>query len=373
MDKIKVLHILNGADRGGIQSVIYNYYKNIDRERFQFDFVIPKGKTGPIIPDFEELGSAFYELPHKGSQPIAYIKELRRLIKRNRYDIVHGHQHSSSYFPLFVAMTCGVKCRVAQCHSYMVYESVVTKIKRYIGIVLNDISSNLRFACTEEAASHLFGKKLRHLFPVTILPNGVEPELFPFSEQARQVARKELGIENNALVYGIVGRMTPEKNHRFLLDVLPEVLKNRKDAKLLLVGDGPLRKELCEYANKKGIADHAIFAGKRPDLVNMLCAMDVFTLPSIYEGSPVSAVEVAANGLPVILSSSITKDLKFLSNVAYVDIDKNSYNKWAETIIEMSERGREHNAVTIINNNGFNIRTISKSLEINYLKKVLGK
>jgi glycosyltransferase involved in cell wall biosynthesis len=158
-----------------------------------------------------------------------------------------------------------------------------------------------------------------------------------------------------------------------LLDVLPQVLKSRKDAKLLLVGDGPLRKDLCEYADKKGIADNAIFAGKRPDLVNMLCAMDVFTLPSIYEGSPVSAVEAAANGLPVVLSSSITKDLKFLRNVAYVDIDKNSCNKWAETIIELSEKEREQDAVTIINNNGFNIRAISKLLEKKYLEKVSGK
>ena len=342
--------------------MIYSYYRNIDRNLFQFDFVIPKGRSGPIIPDFEKLGSTFYELPHKGSQPIAYIKELRNLIKRNNYDIVHGHQHSSSYFPLFVAMSCGVKCRVAQCHSYMVYESVVTKIKRYVGIVLNDLSSNLRFACTDEAASHLFGKRLRRLFPVTILPNGVEPENFPFTVEARNKAREEFNIGKDTLVFGVVGRMSSEKNHRFLINLLPELIKIKNDVRLLMVGDGPLRNELQDLAIDKGVSNYVIFAGKRPDLVNMLCAMDVFTMPSVYEGSPVSAVEAAANGLPLVLSSAITKDLQFLSNVSYVDIDHGSYGKWAEKIIELSAKGRDINAVSIINNNGFNISSISKLL-----------
>ncbi len=365
-----MLHILNGADRGGIQSVVLNYYKYIDRDQFQFDIAIPQGKARIIVPDFEKLGGSCYELPPKGSNPISYISDLKKLIKSNKYDIVHVHQHSSCYFPLFVALFCGVKCRVAQCHSYMVGESFTTKIKRYVGIVLNDLSSNLRFACTNQAASHLFGSHLKRLCPVTILPNGVEPENFPFSEEARSEARKELGIDSKALVYGIVGRMTPEKNHRYLIDVLPEVLKIRKDAKLLLVGDGPLRKELCDYAEKKGVGDNAIFVGKRPDLINLLCAMDVFTLPSIYEGSPVSAVEAAANGLPVVLSSSITKDLKFLSNLTYVNIDKCSYERWARTIIDLSSKGREKNAESIINENGFNVKDISKLLEESYLKMV---
>lgn len=368
MKKYRVLHIMNGADRGGIQSVILNYYKYIDRAQFQFDFVIPQGKPRVIVPDFEELGSVFYELPPKGSHPISYVKELRQLIRKNRYDVVHVHQHSSCYFPLFVALFCGVRCRVAQCHSYMVGESFLTKIKRYIGIVLNDLSSNLRFACTEEAASHLFGKGLRHVFPVTILPNGVVPENFPFSIQVRTAARNELNINSETLVFGIVGRMTPEKNHRYLIDVLAEVLKIRKNVMLLFVGDGPLRNELMEYAMKKGVADNTIFAGKRPDLVNMLCAMDVFTLPSIYEGSPVSAVEAAANGLPVVLSSSITKGLSFISNVAYLDIDQRHCSQWARTIIDFSTKGRDANAISIINNNGYNISEIAKVLAENYLR-----
>lgn len=364
-----MLHVMNGADRGGIQSVVLNYYKYIDREQFQFDIVIPQGKSRVIVPEFEKLGGTCYELPPKGSNPIGYIRELRKLIKRNGYNIVHVHQHSSCYFPLFVAWFCGVKCRVAQCHSYMVGESFSTKIKRYIGIALNDLSSNLRFACTNQAASHLFGRS-RSLVPVTILPNGVEPENFPFSEQSRLEARKELGIDDKTLVYGIVGRMTPEKNHHYLIDILKEILKIRKDVRLLLVGDGPLRKELTDYAKKSGVDDYAIFAGKRPDLLNMLCAMDVFTLPSIYEGSPVSAVEAAANGLPVVLSSSITKDLQFLSNIEYIDIDNLSCDKWARTINDFAGKGRESNAVEIINKNGFNVRAISKKLEESYLKKL---
>ena len=369
MDKIKVLHIINGGDRGGIQSVILNYYKYIDRAKFQFDFVIPQGQSGPIVPEFEKLGSTFYELPPKGKKPFAFIRELRHLIKSNHYDIVHAHHHSSSYFPLLVALFCGVKCRVAQSHSFMVNESVVTKIKRYVGIVLNDFSSNLRFACTEDAASHLFGSKFRRFFPVTILPNGVEPENFQFSEKARSLAREEFNIDNSTLVFGIVARMTPEKNQRFLIDVLAEMQKIKRDVKLLFVGDGPQRGELNNYAMQMNVASNTIFAGQRQDLLNMLCAMDVFTLPSLYEGSPVSAVEAAANGLPLVLSARITRDLQFLSNVEYVDLG-NRYEEWAKIIIDLSTKGRDVKAISNINEHGFNVKSIAKLLADSYLSKI---
>lgn len=370
MKKYKVLHITNGADVGGISAVILNYYRNIDRTQFQFDFVIPPVELGPNGRELEKLGGTFYVLPLKNEHPIAFIKELRRLIKNNHYDIVHAHHHDTSYVALFVAMFCGVKCRVAQSHSYRVGGGgFMVKLRRYVGVIFNDLSSNLRFACTNEAAGYLFGYNLKHMFPVTILRNGIEPERFPFSEQFRLDARKELNINNSDLVFGIVARMTPEKNHIFLINVLAELLNIRNDAKLLIVGEGPLRNELYDYACKIGVSTSVIFAGKRPDLLNMLCAMDVFTLPSIYEGSPVSAVEASANGLPVVLSSSITKDLQFLSNVAYVDID-NCYDKWANTILELSLIGRDSNSVSIINQNGYNVRSIAKLLADSYLSKI---
>lgn len=371
MKKYKVLHITNGADVGGISAVILNYYRNIDRSQFQFDFVVPPCVLGPNGHELENLGGTFYTLPLKNEHPISFMKDLSKLIKQNHYDIVHAHHHDTSFVALFVAMFCGVKCRVAQSHSYRAEGgNLKIKFRRYVGVLLNDLSSNLRFACTNEAASYLFGKWLKHLFPVTIIRNGIEPERFPYSIQARTIARKELNINNSTLVFGIVARMTPEKNHVFLLKVLKDIKKLRKDVKLLIVGDGPLRDELREYACKESIDDDVIFAGKRPDLVNMLCAMDVFTLPSIYEGSPVSAVEASANGLPVVLSSSITKDLQFLSNVAYVDINDNCCGKWAETIIKLSNKGRDEQAVTVINNKGYNVSSITKLLAESYLNKI---
>lgn len=367
----KVLHITNGAEIGGISAVILNYYRNIDREQFRFDFVIPPGKFGPNGQALEKLGGTFYTLPQKSEKLFAFIKELRELIKKNHYDIVHAHHHDTSYVSLFVALSCGVKCRVAQSHSYMVTgEKLKTKIRRRVGILLNDLSSNLRFACTDEAASYLFGKRLKRLFPVTLLPNGIEPESFHFSDKARLMAREEFGIDDNTLVFGVVARMTPEKNHRFLIDVLAEMLRTRKSVRLLVVGGGPLRNELEEFARAKGVLGNTIFAGKRPDLLNMLCAMDVFTLPSFYEGSPVSAVEAAATGLPIVLSCAITKDLRFLKNVAYVSIGDGDEEKWANRIIEFASIGRDTDSLSRINDNGFNVSSIAKLLSNSYLKRV---
>ena len=371
MRKIKVLHITNGADVGGISNVILNYYRNIDREQFQFDFVIPPSEIGPNGKELEKLGGHFYTLPKKSEDLKGFVSGLRKLINQNHYDVVHAHHHDTSYVSLFVAMSCGVKCRVAQSHSYMVEgQSFKTRFRRAVAVLLNDLSSNLRFACTNEAADYLFGKRLKHLFPVTILPNGSEPENFLFSEQARNEAREELGVSRSTLVYGIVARISAEKNHKFLIDILPEVLKKEKDSKLLIVGGGPLREELESYAREKNLIDNVIFAGRRPDLLNMLCAMDVFTLPSFYEGSPVSAVEAFATGLPIVLSSRITYDLHVLKNVSYVGIEENDRERWASTIIEQASKGRNIEAISLVNKYGFNVKDIATLLTDSYLYKL---
>lgn len=372
MDKIKVLHITNGADIGGISNVILCYYRNIDRSKFQFDFVIPPSEIGPNGKALEELGGTFYTLPKKSDDLWGFVKGLRKLIKQNHYDVVHAHHHDTSYVSLFASITCGVKCRVAQSHSYMVEgQTIKSKFRRAVAVLLNDMSSTLRFACTNEAADYLFGRSLKRLFPVTILPNGCEPENFHFSEQARISAREELGIDRTALVFGIVARISQEKNHIFLIDVLPEVLKIKQDSKLLIVGGGPLREELEGYAREKGVSENVIFAGRRPDLLNMLCAMDVFALPSLYEGSPVSAVEAFATGLPVVLSSRITKDLQVLRNVVYVDIN-NDHDKWAKAIVDLAAKDRNTDAISMVNEHGFNVTGIAKLLGESYMR-VLGR
>lgn len=371
MRKIKVLHITNGADVGGISNVILNYFRNIDREKFQFDFVIPPSEIGPNGKELEKLGGHFYILPKKSEDLKGFVRGLRKLIKQNHYDVVHAHHHDTSYVSLFVAMSCGVKCRVAQSHSYMVEgQSFKTRFRRAVAVLLNDLSANLRFACTNEAADYLFGKRLKHLFPVTILPNGAEPDNFQFSEQARNEAREELGIRRSTLVYGIVARVSAEKNHKFLIDILPEILKKEEDSKLLIVGGGPLREELESYAREKNLKDNIIFAGRRPDLLNMLCAMDVFTLPSFYEGSPVSAVEAFATGLPIVLSSRITNDLHVLKNVSYVGIEENDRERWASTIIEQASKGRNKEAISLVNKYGFNVKDIANLLADSYLSKL---
>lgn len=373
MKQYKVLHITNGADVGGISNVILNYYRNIDRDRFQFDFVIPPSEIGPNGKELEKLGGHFYVLPKKSDDLKGFVRGLRKLLKQNHYDVVHAHHHDTSYVSLFVAMSCGVKCRVAQSHSYMVEgQTIKTRVRRFVAVLLNDLSSNLRFACTNEAADYLFGKRFKRLFPVTILPNGAEPDNFQFSEQARNMAREELGIRSSTLVYGIVARISEEKNHKFLIDVLPDILKKEKDSKLLIVGGGPLREKLESYAKEKNLTDYVIFAGRRPDLLNMLCAMDVFTLPSFYEGSPVSAVEAFATGLPVVLSSRITKDLRVLKNVAYVGIEECDHERWANTIIEQASKGRTAEAVSLVNKHGFNVKDIAKLLADSY-SKVVGR
>lgn len=224
------------------------------------------------------------------------MSELRKIIKRNGYNIVHIHQNSASMaMDAIVAKFCG--CHTIIGHSHNTFCNVLWQHYLFKPIV-NKVLTH-RFACSKEAGEWVFGNK-----NVSVIHNAVDTAKFTFHETVRERLRNELGV-NREFVIGFVGRLHEQKNLFRLLDIFTNVSKRKENVALLLIGEGPQDRELKEYAKKQGIFDKVQFLGRRDDISEILMAMDVFLMPSLYEGLPVVEVEAQASGLTCIISDKV--------------------------------------------------------------------
>ncbi len=303
-EPIRVAQVLNRMDSGGIESVVMNYYRHIDREKVQFDFYLAEGSSFPQRKELERLGAGIYLIPAY-SRLVRYHRVLYRAFKEHGYKIVHAHLSTMSVFPLFAAWRAGVPVRICHNHTTAYWGEGVKTLLKYILRPFNKIFATDYFACGETAGRWMFGDRCFNDGKVTVMPNAIDTEKFAFDPQARVALREELGIPQEAFVVGHVGRFTYAKNHSFLLDIFYELLKTRPDARLLLVGEGELESNIRSKARRLGIDGSVIFTGVREDVSRLYSVMDVFCLPSLYEGLGMAAWEAQANGLPVVVSDKI--------------------------------------------------------------------
>lgn len=360
---INILHIINGADLGGISSMLLNYYRNIDRNQYHFDFVYsidePLGHNGI---ELQKLGSKFYYVPKKSEGLRPHINGIKKVLRVGNYDAIHVHSGLTSYVALAVAKRCGIKVRIAHAHNAV--KSVVgfkAKMNRLIGNFLIKRYATERLACSRDAAIYTFGDKSINENNVRVLPNAINPVKYAFTEEERTQKREELCIPADSFVLGTVGRMTVEKNQMFLVDVLCEIKKLVSNSIMLLVGDGNLRQEIENRVQAKGLAGDVIFTGQRTDVPDLLNVYDVFVLPSLYEGFPVVGVEAGANGLPIVLSDTITRELGFFPNVEYLSLN-DSPSIWAKKIVSYMGKPRNDTALNLIRTNSYDIEGSTKIL-----------
>ena len=304
---LRVAQVLNRMDSGGIEAVVLNYYSHIDRSKVQFDFYFAQGSSLPQRQELEQLGAGLYPIPPY-SHPIAYHRALYTAFKQRGYKIVHAHLSTMSVFPLLAAWRAGVPVRICHNHSTAHWGEGVKTLLKYILRPFNKIFATDWFACGETAGRWMYGDKAFSAGRVIVLPNAIDTAKFAFDPAARTALRKELGIPQNAFVVGHVGRFMYQKNHAFLLKIFAELLKTRPDARLLLVGEGELEQQVRRQAAALGIQSEVIFTGARQDVHKLYSAMDVFCLPSRYEGMPVVAWEAQANGLPCLFSENVTPE-----------------------------------------------------------------
>lgn len=282
-EKIIVAHIMGKWNGGGVESVVMNYYKNIDRNRIQFHFLCDEDSTDIPYEEIEKLGGKVIVIPPY-QKLFKYQKELYRIFKENNYKIIHSHINALSVFPLRIAKKAGVPIRIAHSHSTSNKKEWKKNILKMILRPFSKLYANNYFACTEYAGKWLFGKKVVERKELNVINNAIDLKKFEFNENTREDLRKELGIKEDVLVIGHVGRFMKQKNHEFLIDVFEKAIKQDDNIYLILVGQGPLEDKIKEMAKEKGIEDKILFLGQRNDVNKLYQAMDIFVLPSLYEG-----------------------------------------------------------------------------------------
>jgi glycosyltransferase EpsF len=253
---------------------------------------------------------------------------------------------------------------VAHAHSAM-YPSVMKRTMAYASSIARKLMYffvDEYIACSDLAAKYAFPNKIYVNKRYRIINNGIETDKFVFNSDKRQNVREKLCVDDNTLVVGHIGRFSNEKNHSFLIDVFNQILKININAVLILIGSGYLKENIENKAIKLGIVDKIIFIGaaKQQDVIGYYQAMDVFVLPSLYEGFPVVGVEAQVAGVPMVVSDTITKEMDFTGNVIYLSL-KEEVSLWADKIIKMAcvER-KSYDSEAICR--GFDVKCTAKSL-----------
>ena len=332
---IRVAHVMGKMVGGGVEQVVMNYYRHIDRSRVQFDFLIDRDSTNVPKTEIEELGGRVFLIPPYQEQ-FRYNKELYRLFKQEKWQIVHSHINTLSVFPLRVAARAGVPVRIAHSHSTSGKGEFVRNSLKWILKHFANLFPTDRFACGDYAGSWLFGKDSQF----ELIYNAIDVTAFSPSAEKRRAIRSELDIDDSAIVIGHIGRFMKQKNHQFLLQIFYEVLKKKPNSCLLLAGTGELVNDIVRMTDSMGVSDKVKFLGQRSDVRDLYSAMDVFCLPSLYEGLPVVGVECQAAGVPLVTSSEVSSELRLSTLIKFEDLSANP-SVWADDLIAYAGKTTE--------------------------------
>ena len=331
-EPIRIAQVVNRMDSGGIEMVLMNYYRFMDRKRVQFDFYYADDSSFPQQQEMQQMGAGTYPIPDY-SKPLAFHRALYSAFKKKGYRIVHVHLNTMSVFALFAAWHAGVPVRICHNHSTAHWSEGKVTLLKYILRPLNKMFANRYFACGNAAGRWLYGKRWMDSGKVTVIPNAIDTKRFMYDPDARSRLRQELGIDERTFVVGHVGRFKHQKNHRYLLRVFRDVLDQKPDSVLLLVGDGRKQAEIQRLAHEMEIASRVIFAGVRNDVDKLYSVMDVFCLPSYYEGMPIVAWEAQCNGLPCLLSDKVTEEAILGQNAYQIQLSRKEL--WVKTILQV--------------------------------------
>lgn len=363
---IKILNLMTGGlKREGIASTQLEFLKRFDINKVRVDVAAVHDNSPEMITQFEKIGCKVLHLPDRKNRVFAYMRELIKVMKVEKYDIVHIHGSSAFLcIELIASVVAGVKIRIVHSRNTRCGNEKLDRICRPLFNLLYTDA----FACGIEAGKWLFGDK-----PFKVIHNGKDFSRFCYSESLRQKERELLGLEGKIAV-GHVGRMNGQKNHQYLLEVFAAYHKKNKNSVLYLIGDGPLSSQLYEQVKKMNLEDDVVFTGSVSDVDVRLQAMDIMVFPSKFEGLPNVVLEWQAEGLPCIISESITKECAPSELVQFMSIEEDP-EEWANKMIEIlnKETDRERDAqfgIEALRKAGFDIEENAAKLEEIYIDLV---
>lgn len=356
---LRILQCVNNMHRAGLETMLMNYYRNIDRTKLQFDFLAHRQDRSDYDDEIEALGGKIYRAPRLYPQNYpAYFRYMKSFFNEHpEYKIVHSHIDAMSYLPLRAAKKAGVPVRISHSHNTDIDLDLKYPLKQYFRFRLPGVITHA-FSCGNEAGEFLFrGRDFK------VITNAVDSSQFRYNEAVRQQKREELGISDRFVV-GHVGRMSYQKNHEFLLRLFCELLNKRPDALLLLVGTGEKENDLKEKVTELDIASSVIFLGNRSDVHELYQAMDVFVLPSHFEGIPVVGVEAQFSGLPCLFSEGVPREVGFSHACRFKKLSE-PFSAWADDVLSLSS---EFDRSCSIENTLYDISSAASKLQALYEK-----
>lgn len=365
---VRVLHVVGSLNAGGIETFLMSVYRQIDRSKVQFDFLVSSNHRFFYSDEIESLGGGIYPVEQSRYHPKATRYRFKQFYLENNTEIVHQHTGGlQTLMPLIAARDAGVPTRVLHSHCAFVepksakaqLEEVIHKLNTHRTGIATE-----KFACSADAATY-FGFD-RHGGEWRYVPNGIDVGRFSFDEGKRKDARAELGLSDSTFLIGNIGRFSPQKNQVFLLRAFASVAKRCPDSKLLLVGVGPLEADIHAESERLGLTDRVIFLKNRSDTERLYAAMDAFAFPSLYEGLGIVLVEAQTNGLPCVISERIPREAVYGENVATVALEDGA-EAWADALLECRAAVRSKKGAELTKSAGFDISTVASSLQDFYL------
>lgn len=366
-EPIRVAQIMGKWLGGGVEAVVMNYYRHIDRTKIQFDFVCDDDSTNIPYDEIEALGGKVILIPPY-QKVFQYQKQLKKVLNEGGYQIVHSHINTLSVFSLFAAKCANTSIRIAHSHSTTNKKEKKKNLMKQFLRPFSKIFATDYMCCSELAGRWLFGNNVYDRGEVYLLNNAIDIDKFKYNDTVREEVRKELNIKKDTLVIGHIGRFVEQKNHCFLIDIFNEVYKKNGDILLLLVGQGPKVKEVKNKIEQLGLQKNVLSLGQRNDANRLYQAFDIFVLPSLYEGLPVVGVEAQAAGLLCVFSNNMTKETKVLNTTQFLSLN-NTAEIWGETLLQSIKLFQRKDTTDEIRENRYDINIEVKRLEQFYSSK----
>ena len=365
-EPIRIAQIVGKWVGGGVEAVVMNYYRNIDRTKIQFDFICDSDSTNIPYDEIESLGGRVILVPPY-QKVFSYQKELKKVLCDGNYKIVHSHINALSFFPLRAAKKAKVPVRIAHSHSTTNKVEWKKNLLKQALKPLSKLYATDYFACTEHAGRWLFGNKTFENGEVFVMNNAIDLDKFKYNKTMRDSKRKELKIKDNTVVIGHVGRFVQQKNHDYLIDIFNEYHKKNKDSVLLLAGQGPLQEEIQAKVKELHLEKFVKFLGQRSDVHELYQAFDVFLLPSLYEGLGVVLIEAQCAGCCCVASTEVPTIAKVTENLEFLNLSDQP-NVWADKISDSTNDYQRKDYTKEITKNGYEIKNEVKKLEKKYSK-----
>lgn len=365
MEKIKVLEVVGSLRMGGLETVAMNFFRYADKNKYEFTFLTYQKEKEYFEDEVRGMGGKIIKIdpPKKGI--VNFIKNVKKIIGKDNYKIVHSHTFYNSGIIMYIAYKYKIPVRISHIHNdhSMKKISLNKKIYNYMMSFFIKKYSTKICACSQKAGISVCGDEFFEKYGI-IINNCIDIDKYKFNMTNREKIRKSLSIKNDEIVIGNIGRLEKAKNQKFLIDIVKDI-QNEK-IKLVIGGEGTLRKELEDLTSKYKIIDKVIFLGNISNVEEVLSAFDIFALPSEHEGFGIVLLEAQANGLKCLASKyRVPESVKILESFEFIELEDKK--KWIKEILNKEEMKRDKNAVEILRESKYDIKDFTDYIKELYV------